>query len=214
MPEYSLSVLSSFGVFDMLAAGSCFCAAWISGRCARQPIYHSSMRQRRIDRRFWATIVAIVALAGVYQLIGGEVLVWKLGSRFVQTVQAHSSFVQWLFVALMVSALIVALVMAWALMGSGLRRNGLAGWGVVATALALIGGVAVVHARSTSAVEALLLEPDYQLQALGVLVGAILITSSALVYGRRRSNQFRWRRQLDPAGGQPIVHTVNDTGTQ
>lgn len=196
MTEQNLRLLATFDFLDAVAVLGCFAAAWFAALCARRPMYHSSANQQRRDRHLWWGIVLALVFTSLYKLIGGGLMVWLFGSRYIEALEGQAPWLQFAVIASWLALTVLMVLMVFGAMGESIKRN----WLAVSGALIVVGSLAVgildfhTSARDASAFVALKFE--HGLSSLGVIGGAIVCAICAWVYRQRRRSQGAWQQQL------------------
>ncbi len=196
MTDDNLRLLAAFNALDLIAVVGCVVAAWCAATCARQPMYHSSANQRRRDRHLWWGIFLALIFTSIYKMVGGDLMLWLFGTRYLDSLSGQSEFLQRAVFASWFALSALMVLMVFGAMGESIKRN----WLAVAGTLIVLGSLAIgiqdFHMSAQDASALLSLRMDYGLSSLGVIAGAIVATASAWVYRHRRRSQGQWRAQL------------------
>lgn len=188
--------VNSIAAADAVAAVVCLLAAWLCARCARNPLYYSSVSRRHGDRRFWSVMTAGLVVSAILEFIGGYVVLWVVWRNLIRSLDAHPASVQVVFYAvLLIVCVLGIMVLRWAVVGSA-RRNWLALIGAVIMALAFLWRIYLMERQVFAEGKAEQIWFGAELHLMGVIVGAICIAAVAYNYHTERKRQSHWRDNL------------------
>lgn len=199
MTDENLKLLATFNALDLFAIAGCVVAAWCAAVCALRPMYHSSADQQRRDRHLWWGVFLALIFTSVYKMVGGDLMLWLFGTRYLDSLSGQSEFLQRAVFASWFALTALMVLMVFGAMGESIKRN----WLAVAGTLIVLGSLAIgiqdFHMSAQDSSALLSLKVDHGLSSLGVIAGAIVAASSAWVYRHRRRSQGVWREQLRPS---------------